>query len=203
MVVRETVLGVGMISVSFLFPGFSYRIFRWLGFIAGIRTVVDGWVDAALQQIGETGSPRPGSKANSLMMRMLRRGGRLALIDLIFTGQCVEILRWLGTILMFGTFQIHLITVWEQRPNLNPGNIDVCNQHPFPQAAGRSASTNGAAVDLQFSMSITRTTKRSMCWKENCISDTTTERRWLAQERPSLFRRANRTLTSQDLEHVI
>jgi SAM-dependent methyltransferase len=63
----------------------------------------------------------------SEMMRVLRSGGRLALVDFIFTGECVEILRqldmhnvrrarigglstWLGTVLMFGTFRIHLVT---------------------------------------------------------------------------------------------
>ena len=58
---------------------------------------------------------------------MLGPDGRLALVDFISTGQCVEILRrlgisdarrtrvgglsfLLGTILMFGTFQVHLVT---------------------------------------------------------------------------------------------
>ena len=63
----------------------------------------------------------------SEMVRVLMLGGRLALVDFIFTDHCVEILQrldmrdvkrsrmsglssLLGTILMFGTFQIHLVT---------------------------------------------------------------------------------------------
>jgi arsenite methyltransferase len=63
----------------------------------------------------------------SEMMHVLTPGGRLALVDFIFTSECVDILRrsdihnlrrtrvgglssMLGTILMFGTFRIHLVT---------------------------------------------------------------------------------------------
>ena len=63
----------------------------------------------------------------SEMMRVLTPGGRLALVDFIFTSECVDILRrsdihnlrrtrvgglssMLGTILMFGTFRIHMVT---------------------------------------------------------------------------------------------
>ena len=63
----------------------------------------------------------------SEMVRVLKTGAHLALIDFIFTGHCVEILRkqgmsdahririrgfssWLGTVLMFGAFQMHLVT---------------------------------------------------------------------------------------------
>jgi hypothetical protein len=62
----------------------------------------------------------------SEMMRVLAPGGRLALVDFIFTGQCVEIPRrfgmrdarrtrigglssLLGTILMFGAFRVYLV----------------------------------------------------------------------------------------------
>jgi arsenite methyltransferase len=62
----------------------------------------------------------------SEMMRVLTPGGRLALVDFIFTGQCVEILRrfgmrdarrtrigglssFLSTILMFGAFRVYLV----------------------------------------------------------------------------------------------
>src|SRR5579863_2665050 len=72
---------------------------------------------------------------------------------------------------------------------LNHGNIDACNRSPFPQPAPRSVCMNGAAVELPPCMSTTRTTKRGMYWKENCISATMTERRWRAQEGPFLFLR--------------
>lgn len=59
--------------------------------------------------------------------RVLRPAGRLALIDFIFTKECVEVLRqaglsdtrrlrlgglgsWIATVLMLGTFQLHAVT---------------------------------------------------------------------------------------------
>ena len=59
--------------------------------------------------------------------RVLRPGGCLALIDFIFTGECVEILRhaglpdsrgmrvggwsfWVAAVLLLGTFQLHAVT---------------------------------------------------------------------------------------------
>ena len=68
----------------------------------------------------------------SEMMRVLRPGGHLALVDFIFTGQCVEILQRLGmgdarrtrigglsiipaTILMLGAFRVRLVTASKER----------------------------------------------------------------------------------------
>jgi len=76
--------------------------------------------------VHEVDTPQEREQMMSEMMRVLTPGGRLALVDFIFTGQCVEILRrlgmrdarrtgigglssFLGTILMFGAFRVYLV----------------------------------------------------------------------------------------------
>ncbi len=76
--------------------------------------------------VHEVDTPQEREQMMSEMMRVLTPGGRLALVDFIFTSQCVEILRrfgmrdarqtrigglssFLSTILMFGVFRVYLV----------------------------------------------------------------------------------------------
>jgi SAM-dependent methyltransferase len=73
------------------------------------------------------------------MTRVLKPGGRLALIDFIFTRECAEVLRrlglegvrrvriggvrhWIGAILMMGTFQLCAVTATRRASVVSPGH---------------------------------------------------------------------------------
>ena len=89
----------------------------------------DGAFDVVVSNfvVHEVNSTQEREQMMSEMVRVLRPGGRLALVDFIFTSECVDILCRLGIddalrtrlggwspglarLLMFGTFQIHLVS---------------------------------------------------------------------------------------------
>lgn len=84
--------------------------------------------------VHEVDTPREREQMMREMVRVLRPRGRLAMVDFIFTRECVDVLRRLGIddagrtrlggwspslarVLMFGTFQIHLVTGSRTNPN--------------------------------------------------------------------------------------